>query len=661
MKNIYFLLIALTCSLTIKAQKNEEAKTCFYNAKTQLEVMLDGSETPDFEKAIFTIENAWYENNVSKQDFDRTIETYIGTIRNIIKQNNNPAIVKQKPNYLLTQKQIDERYTKALTNWAIYTFMTKDIYTIIDSENVHVHYAYNYSRSDPMASNDWSNTQVINLHNTKSGNCFALASLFKILSNRLNSEASLCTAPSHIYIRHADEKGAKYNVELGTRNFPGTGAISTVTYSTDQAIKNSISQCELTSKQEIALCLVYLAKGYEHKFQSVNDPFILECAETALQYDNRNLNALLLKAEFLESKLVDIKKSVSLLQNNKDFQVYQTLVSNIYDLGYREMPLDMKNLLIRSYIQDKSQEKHTPVNPITSTGRYATLSWGMFDERHEKKATERIGNTIYNTKTKKITAFGKNQELYNNYDFDPVVFAWNIDPMATAYPGLSPYSFAANNPIMFTDSRGAYVEGRDGKPVTYKMLTNGKIQWSANASADTRKIGNAMLKTTTGREQYKKMQETSYPIATRLNKPKDGDFGKTDVTWGKDKDGKDVVTRVDMYVNENSMKMWKSGMDAQAEGIDDVKGVLKKNIASTPDGEEKQGYQYYLLMTSGKWQDALGATGSHEAEHATNMENMLADKANQDNKKDPQPEYKNKDVESVPNEVEQKDLDERTK
>jgi hypothetical protein len=300
-----------------------------------------------------------------------------------------------------------------------------------------------------MASNNWENTQVINLNNTKQGNCFALASLFKIFADRLNSDASLCTAPSHIYIRHKDEKGIKYNVELGSKNFPGTGMISAVTYTTNQAIQNGIAQRELNTTQAVALSLVYLAKGYQHKFNNSYDDFILQCAETALQYDSKNLNAQLLKAEYLENKLTVQHKTLTQLQTQTDFKEYQNLIVQLYNEGYREMPLEMKNTLLKLY----NKEKITPTNkPIENV----SLSFGLFNERHETKTTERIGNTLFNTKTKKITSFTKDQILYNNYNFDPVTFAWNIDPLASKLPFASPYAFCLNNPILMFDKDGAY-------------------------------------------------------------------------------------------------------------------------------------------------------------------------------------------------------------
>jgi hypothetical protein len=454
MKLQIIFLLAIVFTFNVNAQNTDASKQYFQDAKTQLENMLSDKEKPNYEKAVFTIENAWYENQVDKVSFDEAMNKHLEAIRELIKNNYDEKAIKQKPNLLITQQEIKNQYKQALTNWAIYTYITSPILFVDnkDTNTISFHRPYKYSTSDPMATTNWENSQVVNLNNTHQGNCFALASMFKILSDRLNSEATLCTAPSHIYISHKDDKGADYNIELGSKYFPGTGMISALTYTTDQAIRNGISQKKLNTQQAIALCLVYLAKGYEHKFTNTSDEFILECANTAIQYDPKNLNALLLKSEYLENKLIAQKKSIAQLQTQTDFKEYQTLITNLYALGYREMPLEMKNTLVKTY-------KHEPINKElpkfqTDKGKFATLSWGIFDERHTHKPTERIGNTIFNTKTKQIASFTKDQTLYNNYNFDPVVFAWNIDPLFKKYPNSSPYAFCLNSPIAHFDPDG---------------------------------------------------------------------------------------------------------------------------------------------------------------------------------------------------------------
>lgn len=82
--------------------------------------------------------------------------------------------------------------------------------------------------------------------------------------------------------------------------------------------------------------------------------------------------------------------------------------------------------------------------------------WGLFDEEIRTTQLERYGNTIFDTKTKKIVAFVKSDILFNQYNFDPVVFAWSVDPMAHKMPGWSPYAAFADNPILNFDPDGAF-------------------------------------------------------------------------------------------------------------------------------------------------------------------------------------------------------------
>jgi hypothetical protein len=204
-------------------------------------------------------------------------------------------------------------------------------------------------------------------------------------------------------------------------------------------------------------------KGYEYKFKDKQNDFQLQCAEIALKYDDHNLNAMLLKAEVLEQRLVAQKKDISKLQKQKDFLEYQQWVTRIFSLGYREMPYEMKNILIKGWTKDTiiqlSLIDHTPKrlkNSNVQQTRYASLSWGLFDEEIETKRLERYSNTVFDTKHKTIVAFLPNDILYNQYTFDPVVFALNIDPLAHKFPWQSPYSSFGDNPIYNVDVGGAY-------------------------------------------------------------------------------------------------------------------------------------------------------------------------------------------------------------
>lgn len=459
--NIVTLLCATIFPVLLHAEAADSANKAPYNdAKQHLENMISGKKPASYEQAIYSIENAWYDGKLNHATFSEAINRHLENIAVLITEYTDSIKLHPASGFDGTKEQKLTWYKTALANFAIYQYMTTPSIWI-DDNYIRRHNPYQYSYNDPMGTADWTNTQVAHLLDEGSGNCFALASLFHIFSERLSSDARLCTAPGHIYIRHADDKGIFYNVELSSRSFPGTGTIETLTYTPEQATRNNISLRELDLKQSIALCLVYLAKGYEYKYRIKDDDFILSCAETALKYDDKNLNAMLLKAEVLESRLVAVSNDVKTLSSRKDFAEYEQWLTHIYKLGYREMPFGMKNQLIKGWTKDTilqlAAKDHTSSrtnNPHMQPTRYASLSWGLFDEEIKTKPLERFGNTIYDTRKNKIVAFVDDDVLFNQYNFDVGVFALSIDPLAAKYPSISPYTFVANSPIMFVDHDG---------------------------------------------------------------------------------------------------------------------------------------------------------------------------------------------------------------
>ena len=462
------LLISFGKIIAKNADSLELRKSLFYSAKVKIEDMLDGKAPLSYEKAVFIMENAYLENKVEYNTFKKIIDYELGDIKKIM-EHESRSLRAYNPNVFERAMQTPEARGTAvrnlIANHAIYAYLKDTFIRVLPTNEgkIEIQYPnpYTYSYKDPFGTKNWGNTQVMHLLTNGNGNCFALASLFRIFAERLNTDASLCTAPGHIFITHADEKGISYNIELSNGLFPGMGTMSTLTYSTNDAIRNGIALRNLDLRQSVSLCLVYLAKGYEFKFGVVDDSFVLSCAEAALKYDDHSLNAMLLKAEILERRIVAQHRSVQQLQANINFKEYEKVLSTLCQLGYREMPLEMKNLLIKSWTKDKEAalviSDHTPQkfnhSGVPNT-RYASLSWGVFDEEIITKPIERFGKTLYNTKTRKIVSFDNGQTLYNDYNFDPVVFALNVDPLSHKFPWQSPYAAFNSNPILYNDPTG---------------------------------------------------------------------------------------------------------------------------------------------------------------------------------------------------------------
>ncbi|SFO74875.1 hypothetical protein SAMN05428949_6460 [Chitinophaga sp. YR627] len=493
----YLLLIFILMPLSVDANPDSLTFASFHAAKVKLENMLTGKGEISYEEAIYEIENAWWGGGLDHNSYAEIINFHVKNISNLYEDMKDGSLMDAGKDLFEIRADKEENYQRALMNYAIYSYITKPGIIIWPDKKLYKYQEFTYAANDPFGTYNWKNTQVTNLLNNKVGNCFALASLFKIFSERLNSLANLCTAPGHVYIRHSDNHGTKFNVELANGSFPGIGTIETLTHTPSQATKNGIALRELDLEKSIALCLVYLAKGYEYKFGINDDDFILSCAESALRFDDHNLNAMLLKAEVLESRLMKENGRFELLSKTELFREYQQLITHIFELGYREMPFEMKMRLVgkagRDSISAANSTRYIPRrianNHLTDT-RYASLSNGMFDEEINTKKEERYNNTIFNTASRKIVAFSKKELLDNNYNFDVVIFALSVDPLSYKFAHATPYNFVENNPISRIDPDGA----------DWILSTGNRVYWYGGHYGDRKNLL-AVYKATSGMDK----------------------------------------------------------------------------------------------------------------------------------------------------------------
>ncbi|MFZ4414054.1 MAG: hypothetical protein ACOYOV_13300 [Bacteroidales bacterium] len=471
MKKLFVVIAVIFVQYISFGQTNKQdvSKECFYKAYDALKSMLEGKDSLNYEKAVFITENAYHNNYFNYEDFKRLLDFHAGMI--------NAYAVDIRANYkekYKTLKPWEQCYFKSNTdNWAIFKYITDTAFVKIN-EAMYYKKPYSYTYQDPYGSDNWENTEVLYLllSNEKQGNCYSLASLFKIFSDRLKSDARLTIAPHHIYIQNRNQRGDFYNVELASKSFPGDGTIQCLTYTTYTSIKNGMAQRMLNDKQAIALNLIYLAKAYQHKYNDNTSDFLLRCADLAYKYDSLSLNALLLKAEITENSLLASMKELKITtllkarikpQTQELLASYETQLSDLYTLGYREIPKDIERVILAkiqhreegAILKDKTPN---PFASIKAKQRYATLSNGRFDEIHEAVDSIQYYHAVLNTKTKKITQLFS-VEVNTDYKVDPVVFALSVDPMSDKYPNISPYAYCHWNPIVLIDPNGKEDDG----------------------------------------------------------------------------------------------------------------------------------------------------------------------------------------------------------
>lgn len=288
----------------------------------ELEGMLRGYHHPSFKRAVFLVENAFLNEQLSYEGFKTYINEYI-----------NICNLWMSSNRLIDYQESDSLNVKK--NLAIYIVL-KD--TVKLTENIRLTLPMQYNFNDFFGQKDWTNQFVTKLIVTNQGNCHSLPYLYKILAEEIGATAWLSIAPNHIYLKNRCKKTGWYNTELTSGEFPTDAWIKASGYVSIESIKNGIYMDTLGQKESIALCVYDLAKGYFNQTGNFSDGFVLKCCDLSLKYYPNNINAIILKAEILRKCYdTEINKEEAELA-----QLYLNQMKDLYvkglNLGYREMP-----------------------------------------------------------------------------------------------------------------------------------------------------------------------------------------------------------------------------------------------------------------------------------------------------------------------------------
>jgi hypothetical protein len=306
---------------------NKKGTKEYYQAYEVLAKMLDQNENLDIKKALFTVENAYFENKYKYEDFDKRIKAFTTFCQ-----------------YKMKEESTNTHDNKAL-NEILFRLMS-DTLSIINPKDKQklTHYPVQYNFNDFYGMEDWSNMFVMKLVYNNFGQCHSMPLLYKILAKEIGAECYLSTSPNHLYIKYKSGNQWK-NVELTNGHYTSDAYVIGSGYIKSEAIKNKTYLDTLSDLKTISLLMQDLAKGYYIKFGM--DEFVLKCTNKGLQYYPNDAYGMAIKSDYYtmlmqyivqQSGLQSINEILKIPQAKEVFTAMNNMYSQIDNAGITQMP-----------------------------------------------------------------------------------------------------------------------------------------------------------------------------------------------------------------------------------------------------------------------------------------------------------------------------------
>lgn len=331
-----------------KADSINNVDANFQKAFIEIENMLNNKQKTSFKRAVFVVENAYLDDSLDFNKFNKTIQLYRDVTNAVSKANR------------LKSYSFADSIEQNL-NGALFKIFTDTIY---DTKRSIISIPFKYDFEDALGNNDFASTFITKLLVTKIGTCHSLPYLYKIISEEIGTKAYLAFAPHHIYIKQFNKKIGWYNTELTSGQFPLDGYLMATGYISRDNIMSGIYMDTLSYKQSIATCLMDLSYAYRAKKDTLADPeFVLKCANAALLVYPNYAQALVVKAEILKVLYLKSKTENTDIAKNH-YQQMKNTYNQLIKLGYSEVPIETFNKWFSTYQKNKEQYQNSEINTI---------------------------------------------------------------------------------------------------------------------------------------------------------------------------------------------------------------------------------------------------------------------------------------------------------
>ena len=327
----------------------------YHQAYEELRTMLDGETPLDLKRAIFVVENAYFNSGGKFEDFDRRIKELA------------------RLTSLYIDKEGWDRSNPVTPLLAVHKLFA-DTLQIEQTgmEEAIVHYPIEYDFNDFWGREELSNAFVSKVLATGSGQCYSMPQLYLLLTEELGGKAWLSFSPNHSFIKFKDENDRWFNLELTNGNLVSESWLMASGYVNAETIQNGIYMDTLSVKETIASKMVDLALGFGYKYGY--GEFVIQAVDKALEHHPENIGGILTKANYYTNLVKHIAEQKGNPTNDeyladpyaRSILVMRERMYNLIDnTGYKHMPADAYTDWLSSLDEYKAeQEKNKAIiNP----------------------------------------------------------------------------------------------------------------------------------------------------------------------------------------------------------------------------------------------------------------------------------------------------------
>ncbi|MDU1891756.1 MAG: hypothetical protein E6767_13805 [Dysgonomonas sp.] len=333
-------------------QSAEQGTFHYHSAFNEINSMLEGDTTLNLGRAIFLVENAYYENQYEYNDFKNYIEQCADFC------NERIAHEKLDINDNLTKNMMIFRFISDTLEWRDKTTKRK-MY----------HYPVKYDYDDYKSEINYDSHFVTSLMRTGKGQCQSMPLFYLTIAEEMGANAYWALSPKHSLVKIQDEEDKNwYNLELTCKAILSDAHYMNNSYIKAEAIQNRLYLEPLDKRQTVTKMLLELARGYLEKYGF--DDFYMQCVTAAMKNMPDDIDALWMQsayqtritlalAQALNAPNPEIMKEMS-PEAYQHFELMQAQYRRIDELGYEDLPEDLYARWLAHIAKEKEKSEKAP-------------------------------------------------------------------------------------------------------------------------------------------------------------------------------------------------------------------------------------------------------------------------------------------------------------